>query len=82
MGFVSHFVDDLRRRGNVLRGSMVLELDAATIVSSGNATTRAVLEQKQVAEAVEGRLRGPQPSFYVVVSTDGGTGHLQDVLWT
>jgi len=82
MGFVSHFVDELRRRGSALRGSLELEFRAATTLNNEDVARGAFREQWSVAEVEKGYLREPQPSSCVVLLTDEEIAHLQDVLWS
>jgi hypothetical protein len=83
MGFVSHFVDELRRRGSALRGLLEPELRAATTLNNEDVARGAFREQwRSVAEVEKEYSRELQPSSCVVLLTDEEIAHLQDVLWS
>jgi len=82
MDFVSHFVDDLMRRGNVLRDSMVLTLEGARVLSCEDPLMGVFLKQTTVLAVAQEWPTEQRPVFYVVLSIDEETGHPPDVLWS
>lgn len=53
MDFVFHFVDDLMRRGNVLRDSMVLKAKGARVVNCGDPGMGEFLRHASALEVAE-----------------------------